>query len=260
MDFEACIFDLDGTLLDIGKKISPRTLAALERLREQGSLLIFATARPPRAVRQLDLERWGPVVYYNGALYRASPSVPLVRKCVHAEVLAAIARFIMESEPEAVLSIERNDRWLTRGSIDPREIFGVAEGPENVGLDELLGSPCEKILINGLRDPESLRHAFGGSCAIAVTDGGALVQVADISATKEAAVRDICSASGIAMDDVLCFGDDRNDLGLFRACGHPVAMGNAIAELKAIAREITASNEEEGVALVLERMLDGSSR
>ena len=51
----------------------------------------------------------------------------------------------------------------------------------------------------------------------------------------------------------LAFGDDFNDVGLFQLCGWPVAMGNAIDELKAIAKEVTESNDNDGVAMILER-------
>lgn len=53
----------------------------------------------------------------------------------------------------------------------------------------------------------------------------------------------------------MVFGDDVNDIGMFRLCGHAVAMGNAIDELKAIADEIADTNDCDGVAKVLERML-----
>jgi hydroxymethylpyrimidine pyrophosphatase-like HAD family hydrolase len=53
----------------------------------------------------------------------------------------------------------------------------------------------------------------------------------------------------------MCFGDDYNDLELFRAAGHSVAMGNAVDDLKEIASEVTLTNDEDGVAVVLERIL-----
>ncbi|PQP85630.1 hypothetical protein CPT76_35110 [Paenibacillus sp. AR247] len=53
----------------------------------------------------------------------------------------------------------------------------------------------------------------------------------------------------------MVFGDDYNDLGLFQMCGFPIAMGNAIIELKDRAAHVTDSNDNDGVAIALERMV-----
>jgi hydroxymethylpyrimidine pyrophosphatase-like HAD family hydrolase len=53
----------------------------------------------------------------------------------------------------------------------------------------------------------------------------------------------------------MVFGDDFNDLGLFKLCGLPIAMENSIEELKSFAKEITTSNDEDGVANILEKLL-----
>ncbi|WP_281248949.1 HAD family hydrolase [Bacillus alkalicellulosilyticus] len=50
------------------------------------------------------------------------------------------------------------------------------------------------------------------------------------------------------------FGDDFNDIGMFQLCGYPVAMGNAIEELKYIAKEVTDTNDNDGVAITLEAL------
>jgi len=55
---------------------------------------------------------------------------------------------------------------------------------------------------------------------------------------------------------VIVFGDDLPDLDMLRACGIPVAMANAYPEIKAVCAYETAGNDEDGVAVVLEKMLD----
>ncbi|KEQ22781.1 hypothetical protein ET33_20715 [Paenibacillus tyrfis] len=71
--------------------------------------------------------------------------------------------------------------------------------------------------------------------------------------SKENVVQYILRTLGLTMSDALCLGDDYNDLGLFQFCGYSVAMGNAIKELQDIANEITETNDNDGVALILER-------
>jgi hydroxymethylpyrimidine pyrophosphatase-like HAD family hydrolase len=58
----------------------------------------------------------------------------------------------------------------------------------------------------------------------------------------------------VDLDSVIVIGDDLNDLGLFKTAGYSIAMGNAMNELKVIADEITESNDQDGVAIILERL------
>ncbi|WP_313886462.1 HAD hydrolase family protein [Bacillus sp. SD088] len=71
---------------------------------------------------------------------------------------------------------------------------------------------------------------------------------------KEYAVRKLCLHRNISMSEVMAFGDDWNDIELFRACRFPIAMENAIPELKSAACSITKANDEDGVAHILEKL------
>jgi len=75
-----------------------------------------------------------------------------------------------------------------------------------------------------------------------------------LNASKELAVTRLCNNYNISMDSVIIFGDDHNDLGLFKTTGYSIAMGNAINELKEIADEVTDSNDQDGVAIILEKL------
>ncbi len=83
-----------------------------------------------------------------------------------------------------------------------------------------------------------------------------MLNITSVGATKTNAIRKLLSASGISMDSVLAFGDDYPDLDMLQSCGISVAMANAFSEIKAVCGYETASNDEDGVAVVLEKMLD----
>ena len=74
-------------------------------------------------------------------------------------------------------------------------------------------------------------------------------------ATKSGAVAALLNVANIALDDVLAFGDDYVDIDLMRDCGWSVAVDNAVPEVKSLARYGTASNDDHGVAIVLERLV-----
>jgi hydroxymethylpyrimidine pyrophosphatase-like HAD family hydrolase len=87
-----------------------------------------------------------------------------------------------------------------------------------------------------------------------------LLNVTDAKATKSEAIRKLVEPVGIRLNQVVAFGDDGPDLDMLSACGTSVCMANAIPELKALAKFETASNDEDGVAIVLEDMLKAISR
>ncbi|WP_248928451.1 HAD family hydrolase [Paenibacillus hamazuiensis] len=116
-----------------------------------------------------------------------------------------------------------------------------------------------KILLGAIAPYEDFVSAFGGDFNIVRTDGGRLVQLMHKAACKSTAAERLLQAYGIAMEEVAAFGDDYNDLALLRACGYPVAMGNAVQELKDAAWRVTSSNDEDGVAVMLEQFVRSSS-
>lgn len=87
-----------------------------------------------------------------------------------------------------------------------------------------------------------------------------LIQIMERTVSKESAVNGVLTKLGIPTDSTMVFGDDINDLGLFHMCGFPVAMANAIPELKGVAKFVTTTNYEDGVAMALERFILNGQR
>ncbi|WP_162551101.1 HAD family hydrolase [Paenibacillus tepidiphilus] len=257
LNVKAAVIDLDGTLLTSSKRITDRTREALAAAKDRGLHLIFATARPPRAVafEQMDLSALGSVVYYNGALFECCVSKQSFHYPINRELAAEVMDYCLLLDPAAALSIEVMNSWYSFRPLDYSRTTKAKEPPSVIERNALQSLDCTKILIEYFDQVDSLYAKYGHLLNILVTDEGALVQIMAASVSKEAAVRQLCLNLGIVMEEVMCFGDDYNDLGLFRECGYAVAMGNAAPALKQAASEITDTNDREGVALVLERWL-----
>ena len=257
----AVVLDLDGTLLDNAKRISPRNVRALERCAEAGIAMLVATARPPRSVRPFlpALPFIEYAAYYNGALVMRGPET-VVHTAIPRALSGQVTRFIREDAPHALLSYEAEDAWYT-GDVWPDaeatlfRIGSASPRPKRVDDAAVAALSPTKILVHGYHSWDRLSVAFPQSLNVIATDGGRLVQVMNQRASKEAAVRWMLSVLGVLPDNVLALGDDVNDLGVFHLCGFPVAMANAVPELKAVARVVTASNEDDGVACALERFV-----
>ena len=82
-----------------------------------------------------------------------------------------------------------------------------------------------------------------------------LVQVIPYGASKAAALHWLLERWGLSLDEVIAFGDDVNDVEMVAEAGLGVAMANAVPEVKAVADRITTTNDEDGVAAVLEEFL-----
>ncbi|WP_256762144.1 HAD family hydrolase [Cohnella sp. WQ 127256] len=257
MGFKAFVLDLDGTLVDSNKQVSDRSCKAITNAYHQGIKIIIATARPPRAVSWLLPEVLQDIcsyVYYNGAMIRCNDSNFSFHTTIDAELSAQILEFCLLQDSNVEISIEVEDRWFCLKEFDYSILKSVGGKPEVKDLEELKTFNPTKIIVSGLKDIETLKNRFESRAKILVTDQGNLVQISNLEATKELAVLKLSSIYGISIDDVIVFGDDTNDIGLFKICGQSVAMENAIEELKEIASEITTSNDNEGVAVVIERL------
>ncbi|MCR8656681.1 Cof-type HAD-IIB family hydrolase [Paenibacillus endoradicis] len=252
------VLDLDGTVLNSDKQISDRTFKSIMDCSNHGIRFFFATARPPRAVRSLlsdELLNIASLIYYNGAYINCKYTGIHRHEPIESILTADVLDYCLNINPELDISIEMKDEWMSLREYDYTTLMRVKGHPIVKSLQELKTIDATKILFSGKIDINLFKEKFASRLNIYVTDGGNLVQVSSIKASKENAVQILCKEMSIALDNVMVFGDDFNDLGLFRICGWPVAMGNAIEELKAIAKEITDTNDNDGVAKILERLL-----
>jgi hydroxymethylpyrimidine pyrophosphatase-like HAD family hydrolase len=124
--------------------------------------------------------------------------------------------------------------------------------------DDLWCEPISKVLLRhaALSDDElaGIARAVVGSLATVTMSGPGTVELQPSGVTKATGLALAAERLGIAAEEALAFGDMPNDIPMFDWAGHGVAMANAHGELKAVADEITLSNEDDGIAVVLERL------
>ena len=106
-------------------------------------------------------------------------------------------------------------------------------------------------MINYYSDLNYLNEKFNSVCNVIETDSKTLIQIMDKNASKEKSIDEISKKYKISSNDIYCFGYDYNDIGMFKFCKNTVAMGNAISELKTIAKFLTETNDNDGVAKFL---------
>ncbi|MDF2725084.1 MAG: haloacid dehalogenase [Paenibacillus sp.] len=261
-DIQAIVLDLDGTLLGSDKSISPRNYEAVRRCFDAGMPIIIATARPPRAanhfLRKFPFADY--TVYYNGALVTCKSRQNERHISIPVEISQQIHTFVELRAPQSFISCEVNDSWYTCTPVpdsrsDQLGIRASDPKPQVVTQEYISSLSPTKILVVGCSTWREIDEQFGDHVNVIATDEGVLVQIMQKAASKEKAVQGVLDDIGVKSEQVMVFGDDFNDLGLFHMCGFPVAMGNAITELKNCAAHITASNDNDGVAVAIERFV-----
>ena len=123
---------------------------------------------------------------------------------------------------------------------------------------ELVAQPVAKLIVRHDEHAleavaEAARELAGDEAAVTIA-GPWTVEIAAAGVSKAVALAELCEELGVDRASVVAFGDYPNDLPMLEWAGHAVAVANAHPDVLAVADEVTASNEEDGVALVLERL------
>jgi Cof subfamily protein (haloacid dehalogenase superfamily) len=251
------VIDLDGTLLRSDKTISPYSEEALKKASAAGIKVVFATARPVRAVKHLlknipcdaVICHNGAVTFSEGKRTGSYYGVP-IKNAIH------ILKSLKEKYPNKKLSVEINDKIYA--NFDVTLIWGSSEKEKEMlrassVLTDFSGLPdtdADKLLIevDSANEYKEILKLLPTDLYSQLSDGGKLCLVMNKNATKLNAVKQLIKMWDISISDTAAFGDDYNDIELLRNCGVGVAMKNAIPEVLQAADEVTESNDDEGVA------------
>jgi Cof subfamily protein (haloacid dehalogenase superfamily) len=246
--------DLDDTLLGSNGTLSVRTAAALRNWQASGRRLVIATGRPTRAVhRVLPAElHTAPLISYNGAeIYLDGRKI--YENLITPDVLRPIIEDVQSVVCDVTIGLEIHGELYLNRAMDRPSPYHIAD------LLELCCHPAAKVLLfgNDFTPLTSVLTAVPTTAKVLYSTRYHFIQILAGTVDKAEALRALAAGWGIDLTAMAAFGDDTNDVEMVQACGLGVAMANAVAEVKAVAAYITRSNDEDGVALVLERLLVG---
>ena len=266
----AIAIDLDGTLLNSHTQLSERNHTALQNCIERGIAVIIATSRPVRIFNRIfppDLAARCSLIIMNGAL--AVGRFPLsgkIKQILPEKIIRGIINTALGYDSHTRITIEiEGYEFGTNWTWDKETLWqrNSTTSEMVLSLEEAIKrNPCKIALSNSNIFP--LADTLEKQCGEDISIVGAkyvsalanpLLNITAKMATKPEALRRLLTPHGISLTDTVAFGDDLPDLEMLQACGIPVAMANAIPEIKSVTRYETASNDEDGVAVVLEQIL-----
>jgi Cof subfamily protein (haloacid dehalogenase superfamily) len=257
------IADVDGTLVTQQKVLTPRAIAAVDKLRQAGITFAITSGRPPRGMAMLiePLKIVTPVSAFNGGLF-VKPDLSIIdSKTLPPDVAANVIKTIQAGKLD-VWIYRGNDWFVTNrhGSHVDREEWTVKFPPTVVAsFDGLLDGDVKIVGVSD--DLEAVaacetacRHEFGDHVSAARSQPYYL-DVTHPEANKGGVVRRLSKEMNIPTAQIATIGDMPNDVLMFALSGLSIAMGNASADVQRAARRVTATNEQDGFALAVEKFI-----
>lgn len=263
--YRAIALDLDGTLTNHDKEITPMTHNMLMNAQRDGAHIILASGRPTYGIapiaENLEIEKYGGYIlsYNGGKIIDWTTKEELYANSLPESVLPILYKYAKENG-HAILGYAGNeivtetpdDKYVKEESrINKMNIRKV-----ECLLDELTPHPT-KLLMTG--EPEDMKTAeeklrtLVGSDMDVFRSAPFFIELVPKGIDKAQSLMRLLDRIGLTPKDMIAFGDGYNDISMLKLAGMGVAMANAAPEVKAQADYVTLSNEEDGVAAAIEK-------
>lgn len=270
LPYSIIALDLDGTLTNSEKNITPRTLDALMKAQREGVRLVLASGRPTFGIaalaNQLQLADYGGYVlsYNGGRIIDWCEKTVIFSQVVDQKLVPILYDFAEKAQlpivtylPEAILASKNEGEYLA----EEARINGMPVVVAQNFVEEamLIEGGSTKFLIPG--DPELLIQLESEMKAVlseqmeVFRSAPFFLELPPKGIDKAQSLQRLLTHLGLERESLMAFGDGFNDLSMIQFAGQGVAMANAVEEVKSIADFVTTSNEEDGIAHALEQLL-----
>ena len=269
MAYEIIVLDLDGTLTNKDKIITPRTKEALMKMQKMGKRVVLASGRPTKGVRhladELELGNYGGYVlsYNGGMIIDWSTGETVFSRLLPTESNRTIIGLAEEHQVD-ILTYEGED-IITETPEDP---YARLESQVNSmeirkvsSLADYVDFAVPKYLM--LEDGDYLavveprvKAALGKNFSVYRSEPYFL-EILPRGIDKAQSLERLLETLGLGRESMIACGDGYNDLSMIKFAGLGVAMENGVLPVRKAADYITASNNEDGVGLVVEKFMLG---
>lgn len=267
MKYKMLVLDVDGTLLNDNKEISKRTLATLRKVQQMGVRIMLASGRPTYGLlalgKELELDTYnGYVMSYNGGrVIRAADGATIFERRINPELIPYLEKkankngfgIMTYNEDCIVTNMPDNPHIKAEAKLNGMRI--VYEEHFSIAIDFI---PCKCMLVSD--DEEALvglenhwKRRLDGVLDVFRSEPFFL-EVVGCRVNKANTLAAVMEMEGIKTDEIVVFGDGVADVTMLQLASLGIAMGNAPSSVKRCADYITLSNNEDGVAVAVEKV------
>ena len=257
--------DVDGTLVNSDKVMTPRTRKALMRAIEEGHHVMIVSGRQTAGLLsladELDFSRLGGLLsaFNGGMIYDFKNKKTLANHTLDLDLAREILDYSKDLDLE--LMVPSGDYIYTDKagqSYVEKEARILEVGIKVVPhiRDNLTFAPNKFLFA---QDPDKIDGEIAGLIdnfgdeTVQVKSSRFYHEIMPLGLSKGNSLKEAADLLGVAMEDVIAFGDEMNDMSMLEVAGTSVAMGNAVDPVKEVADHITLSNDEDGIAHFLEK-------
>ena len=265
MKQKVLVLDIDGTLTNSKKEITPNTLAAIRELQRRGHVVVLASGRPTAGLHMMTeklgfAENGGYILSYNGGCVTYVPTGETVFKNLLPDYVPQwMHAYALEHEMgmctylgQDMLFGTQSNRYLEYEA----RINGI--GMQHVdSFEPYMHTDFYKVLLTATptrAQEKRLAHRFMNRLSIYRSEPY-FIEVMPCGVNKASAIAGLLERLGLEREDTIACGDGLNDLTMIRYAGVGVAMGNAQPAVKQAADYVTLSNDEDGLVPVIERFI-----
>ena len=268
MKYKLLVLDVDGTLLNDAKEISKRTLAALLKVQQMGVRIVLASGRPTYGLmplaKSLELGNYGGyILSYNGCqIINAGNGEVLFERRINPEMLPYLEKKANKNdfaiftyhENTIITNDPENEHILQEAQLNNLQV--IREDNFSIGIDF---APCKCMLVSddetsliGLED--HWKRSLNGALEIFRSEPYFL-EVVPCGIDKANTLGVLMEILEVQREEVVAFGDGVCDVTMLQLAGLGIAMGHSLDSVKACADYVTVSNEEDGVAQAVEKLI-----
>lgn len=265
MNKKILVLDIDGTLTNSKKEITPKTMEAIRKLQKAGHVIALASGRPTAGIRQvaeaLEMEKTGGyVLAFNGAriidwktgevMFQQTLEHCYLQPLYEGAVRHGLTIFTYQDD-YAITAMDTNEYAEFEARINRLTIKRVDDFVNYIDF------PINKCLLSG--EPAEVKRCeneflslLGDDLSIFKSEDFFLEIMAK-NIDKAASLDRLIGLLGIRQQDTVCCGDGYNDISMIQYAGVGVAMENAKDVVKQAADVVTGSNDEDGLVPIIEK-------
>ncbi|MCX7951835.1 MAG: Cof-type HAD-IIB family hydrolase [Clostridiales bacterium] len=274
MKYKLIAMDMDGTLLNSQKQVTEYTKEVLRKAADRGVKLVVCTGRIFTSAKSYAriIGTKAPIIASNGAYIREKDREEVIyEKYINKEKLLKIIRLSREwgfyphiyttdtiYSEKLIHSSLNYSKWNETVPEEEKINIKIVDNLEDIVNEK--GEAFLKVVVMAQDDEierlQQLKNYIRENVDVAVFSSYMNnFEVMDKEVSKGRALEILAGYYNLSKDEIICFGDNENDKTMFEFAGFPVAMGNAEEELKKIAAYVTVSNDEDGVAKAIEKIV-----